>query len=423
MSSTNPLNAGDVNVDVVTVSGLNGSNPLGIRNQVREIVIYESIFSNFLHGSLVIQDAIGLMSKYPIVGEELLSIEFGLQDDSIRKIRGQFLIFSVEEIDRSSDNKSQAYILKFCSVEKLQDVVQPMNAYNNTIDSIVRRIVQYNLQSNKAVNTERTLGVQEIAFPSSVPSKSIDFLSRRAISSLNRSSSFLFFERLNEGFVFKTVEQLIRESSTRDEYFLYPERTIEARARDFFTVQDFYFDSRFNTLDKLVNGLVDSELLQYDLVTKKQTSTTFKYRDVFREMTHVDSRVPGKLNTDGYLSLLEDNSSLDATKNEYTYIVDDSSRPKTFLEKSYGHRKVFFNSLQQVQGTIAVPGLPDRKAGDVITLKIPPMEGDTDTAVDQDNFVSGDFLVTNIKHTILNNQKYSMTLDLTKDCYRTKINV
>lgn len=81
------------------------------------------------------------------------------------------------------------------------------------------------------------------------------------------------------------------------------------------------------------------------------------------------------------------------------------------------------NSLRQVQGTIVVPGFTEIRPGMLIDLTVPPMEGSTDVGQDQDNFVSGLFLITNVKHNIFGNSKYTMTLDITKDNYRTKINV
>lgn len=427
--STDQVIGSEVNVQDIILERVDGEGrPLSIRQQVQEIVIYESVFSKFLHGYLFIQDAIGLLSNFPIVGEEKIRLKYRLNDTRSRTISAEFFIFAVEDISISADNKSQSYILKFCSLEKIEDIRNSVdNAFNEPISNIVKKIVRDGLKSNKKVAVEDSLGSQHLVFPSMQPSVALQMCERRAISSINRSSSWVFYETLNDGFVFKTLEQHVREQSTATEkpykYFMFTERSKDAKELDFFNIHGFSFDTRFNTLEKIQNGMVDSELLQYDIITKKQKRNEYRYREVFNDMYHVDQRAPGKLNSDKFLEKYEDPGKIPTSKNEYSYILTDSSLPQTYFERSYGHRNVYMNSLRQVQGTIVVPGFTEIRPGMLIDLTVPPMEGSTDVGQDQDNFVSGLFLITNVKHNIFGNSKYTMTLDITKDNYRTKINV
>lgn len=424
--STDQVIGSDVNVNEIILTRLDGAgSPLSIRPQVQEIVIYESLFSKFLHGYLLIQDSIGLLNNFPIVGEEKVTIKYRLSDTKSRTISAEFFIFSVDDITRSDDNKSQAYILKFCSEEKIQDIKAAINnAYNEPISNMVKKIVSQGLKSSKRITVEESMGNQQIVFPTVSPTKALQMCEMMAVSSSNKSSSWTFYETLNEGFYFQTIEKLVKEAPEKPlQYFMFTEKNKQARDLDFFNVQSYYFDTRFNTLEKIKSGMVDGELLQYDLITKRQKRNEYKYRDVFNDMEHLEKRAPGKLNSDEFLKKYEEAGNLPTSKNEYSYIITDSSKPATYFEKSYGHKKVYMNSLKQIQGTISVPGYSEIRVGTVIELVIPPMEGSTDVGQDQDNFVSGRFLITNIKHSILGNNKYNMTFDITKDNYRTKINV
>ena len=60
--------------------------------------IFEDIFSPFISGTIVIQDAVGLLNRLPIIGEEILELDVitpGLDDTKQNKIQGKFYIYKI----------------------------------------------------------------------------------------------------------------------------------------------------------------------------------------------------------------------------------------------------------------------------------------------------------------------------------------
>jgi len=425
MASDQSLLAGSVTVDEIILSTIDNKKRLNIKGQVIEFNIYESIFSTFLNATMILQDGIGLFNNYPIIGEEKVKISFRIPNSNEqRTITAEFHLFSVDSVDHADDNLSSTYVCSLTSLEKRFDVVGGVsNAYRENISSIVQKIVKDNLNTNKSVTTEQTAGTQHINFPNGIPSKALKLCTTRAVSEKNISSSYVFFERLNDGFFFKTIEQLIKDGKKDiKEYKLITQNVEGTRDDEFFKIISFNINKRFNTFEKMIGGLVDSELLRYDIITKKQNRNTYKYRNMFTKVEHIDDRSSGKMLSDDFIREFEDDSQFPATRTEYSYIVEDSSKPPTLFERSYGYRKMYMTSMSQIDLTISVPGLTNVKAGDVINIRVPSFDGNQEIYEDQEQYVSGNFLVANVKHLINTNQNYSVVMDLAKDSYRNEIN-
>lgn len=425
MASDQSLLAGSVTVDEIILSTIDNKKRLNIKGQVIEFNIYESIFSTFLNATMVLQDGIGLFNNYPIVGEEKVKITFRIPNSNEqRAITAEFHLFSVDTVDNADDNLSSTYVCNLTSLEKRFDVVGGVsNAYRENISSMVQKIVKDNFNTTKSITTEQTAGIQHINFPNGIPSKALSMCANRAVSEKNISSSYVFFERLNDGFFFKTIEQLIKDGKKDiKEYKLITQNVEGTRDDEFFKIVSFNVNKRFNTFEKMVGGCVDSELLRYDLITKKQNRNTYKYRNMFNKVEHIDDRSSGKMLTDGFIKDFEDDSQFPATRTEYSYVVEDSSKPPTLFERSYGYRKMYMTSMSQIDLTISVPGLTNIKAGDVINIRVPSFDGNQELYEDQEQYVTGNFLVANVKHLINTNQNYSVVMDLAKDSYRNEIN-
>ena len=73
-----------INVSSVTVDKIDIESSFGKYDLVphlEELNIYESIFSNYLHAHLTLQDAFNIPFKLPIIGEETIDVSIRLEGD------------------------------------------------------------------------------------------------------------------------------------------------------------------------------------------------------------------------------------------------------------------------------------------------------------------------------------------------------
>jgi len=426
------IKGGDVEVVSVTLTRLSDGYSTSIKPQVKEINIYESLFSKFIHGQILFFDAIGLYNDFPIVGEESITIEYGLPgQNEIENIIITGHVFTIENMDNDDSNLAAGYIIKFISLEKRYDTIESVvNPYNDNISNVVKKIVTDYLKSDKEVVVEDTFGEQQIVFPSLSPTNALQLCASRAISQTNLSSSYVFYESLDQQFIFKTIEQIVKDAKNNliQKYTLSPQEfgidtgTGNSRENEFTKIVAFLPKKRFNTINKFKNGLLDSELLEFDIITKKQTSTKYKYREMFDRVEHMDNRSSGKLNTDVFLEEYESKSQFDATRAEYSYVVADSSKLPTHFERSYGFKKMYVNSIMENLTTIVIPGNPLMRCGQMLEIDVPVFAGTTD-GLQNDNYMSDNYLITSMTTTISGESAYAITADVVKDSYLNEIDL
>ena len=68
--------AGDVSINAVEL--IAGGSKIDIREQISFIEFYENLFSPFITGKVVLQDAQDLVNRMPLIGQELLRCDIEL---------------------------------------------------------------------------------------------------------------------------------------------------------------------------------------------------------------------------------------------------------------------------------------------------------------------------------------------------------
>ena len=91
--------AGEVDIQLVEVIAASGKS-LDIRNQILSVNIYESIFSPFITGSILVKDSLELINFFPLTGEETLNIRIATPGytDVGTYINNRFFIYKNMEL-------------------------------------------------------------------------------------------------------------------------------------------------------------------------------------------------------------------------------------------------------------------------------------------------------------------------------------
>jgi len=424
---------------------------LDITYHVTSLTFFEDMFSPALHGEMVIFDAIDLLNgihlptgddlSFPIVGEETISVQFGVTGVKTQ-VNLEFDIYSISDITPSPQNKYRSYILKFCSREHTMDaytlVQHPFNTqisnaanviFTKYLSTPISQTYQYQKKlPPKNLVTQATMGVQQLIIPRLSPFESMKFLTKRALAEkTNISGTYLFFESKKQ-FNFCDIEYCIQQGITKQAkdantfHYYYgsaiQDNVVQFSKKQFKIITSLVQKSKFDTIEKLKEGVFESDLLLFDSVN--QEAKTYHYSLSEEESKYVT--LDKYLENSNYFVMKE----LPGKYTKKFFVAKDVTIPDTYIEKIIPERTSYMMRLAQNMFTIETVGDPTVDVGDVINIEYPTVYTDTSTTSGQaplfkpDKYLSGNFLVVTIKHK-LTLQTYYTTMDVYKIGYAAPV--
>ena len=299
-------------------------SPIELHLMVLEYNLYEDIFSNFMKIEVLISDAIGLIDKFPIIGNEDLLLTYGLAEEEIFQEK-----FKIYRVSNRSIVKARQHSIVLHGIT--------YEGYRNSIDSVYRPYIDYeatnivydlfyeHLQPWYA-NQEFNLPHKEIFMPikssnqisrvstGQNPAQVINMIAAEAQSSTSKDyetpSNYLFYED-NRKFNFVPLDFLIAEKNDAEipEFFLAVpqdkdqnekgENSGERKPGAFpsRSIISFKFVEQFDHLDSAHRGAFQNEVNVIDPIMKRfkmhpmqgsdQRKHQFKYNRDFDNLTHL----------------------------------------------------------------------------------------------------------------------------------------
>jgi len=444
----------------VVLKNADGSRSATITSMIRQISITEDIFKNTLYGSVAIRDATellgGLPDNFPIIGEEFLEIDYEVDwlPSAVRSPGLRFAVYKISNIQYANNNTKKEYILHFCSEEHIIDATYVvMKAYSGQHSDNIKNLLQDYLQIDKKDTPfkgkrikpldklEPTRGLQNICIPRLPPLQAAQLIARRSISDTTEfnSGTYLFFENF-KGFNFCCIEYLIKQGIQKakaggalnpesDFRYVFENPTVDkdkAQPREKQTILRMTHKSFFDTIEKLKNGMFESDVLVYDYVDHKTIPTRYRFLDN-DDKTNSKSLVLGGQDGTSYpensITFMKSVTSTDDKDIKYSrffFIPKDTSATNqdTFLDIIYPSRASYFTRLAQNMMTLDVYGNPNINAGDVIFIQVP--EGNPNDPSMLNRFTSGFYLICTINH-ILTQTTYQCKWDVYKNAFSAKV--
>lgn len=444
----------------IVLKNADGSRSVNITNLIRQMSITEDIFKNTLYGSVSIRDASdllgGLPSQFPILGEEFLEIDYEVDwlPSPVKAPSLRFAVYKISNIQYADNNTKKEYVLHFCSEEHIIDAsFVVMKAYSGQHSDNIKSLLQDYLFIDKKDTPfkgkriknidklEPTRGLQNICIPRLPPIQAAQLIARRSISDTQEfnSGTYLFFENF-KGFNFCDIEYLIKEGiqkaksggalkSDSDFRYVFENPMInpkKSQPREKQTILKMTHKSFFDTIEKLKNGMFESDVLVYDYVDHKTIPTRFRFLDN-DDKTNSKALVLGGQNGTSYpensVTFMKSVTSTDDKDIKYSrffFIPKDTSATNqdTFLDIIYPARASYFTRLAQNMMTLDVYGNPNINAGDAIFIQVP--EGNPNEPSNLNNFTSGFYLVCTINH-IFTQTTYQAKYDVYKNAFSAKV--
>lgn len=406
----------DYNLIAINMLGA-GTPTLDLKPSMTELSYFEDIYSNVASGQLMITDAMGIIEKLSMHGNEYIRIAFGKDDNPDITIDRLFRIYKISSRQKTSGFDSEAYVIHFCSDELIvSEQYKVSKSYKNKkISDIVNDICKVYLKvpKTKTTNIEITKGLHSFIVPNFKPLEAINWLALYARSKANVGSDMLFFEDKN-GFNFASLQTLFGKTP----YFTYEYRPKniatqehgEDKAKEIFNVLGYEVSNSFDTMQGISHGTFASRLITIDPLLRRHDKIDFNYAKY-----HSTSKS------------LNDNPVVNNLKNRFGHALYDASEGclkmsftnKGHYEVDYIKKKpgsvpndIFsetFMSQRKAQLALAnytrmkffIAGDPNVTVGMTINFNMLTQNPATkDDPKSPDKLYSGKYLITAVRHMI-----------------------
>lgn len=209
------LPAGSIRIDTLSLI-TNSGQSVDLRGIVLELNIYESIEQPFIVADMILDDALGLHTDMPIVGDELVSINFQTPHKSfLKSVNLQLQVISIREYQVDRALRKAGYMLRMVSPQYMKNITTRIRQSweAKPVDAIARDVFEQYLGGSDLI-VSPTSGLRTIVIPAMSPTRALKFLSREAVSNSKKPSNFVFFQNA-DGFYFVTIEDIIEKDVAR----------------------------------------------------------------------------------------------------------------------------------------------------------------------------------------------------------------
>ena len=200
---------------------------------ITEINVFEDMFRHSLTGNLLITDTKEFINKFPIVGQERLTMKIKTPSPEIKKedifegeifdfIERRFVINKVQSRDAIATG-AQFYELKFISEHALVNSTKKISkSYVNSKSNIGEMVEdllknELGLPQDK-IFVEPTLGSRSMLMQNINPHTFIQNLTKEAISKEDGSPNYVYYENKN-GVFFRTLQHMYKQQSRGQFHF------------------------------------------------------------------------------------------------------------------------------------------------------------------------------------------------------------
>lgn len=421
---TKAYEAGDVKIIGITISKITGPQKVvDLRSQLLSLSMYEDINEPSMVLEIILADAINLVQDYPIVGEEIIVVNFVTPGRDSPTKKG-FIVYSVDSTGVSPSGRGSVYTIKAVSpFHFFSSGTLIEKSYNDTVDEIVKDIVKtVAKESNIPFSNlliEKTKGLVPITIPRLNPFQAIDMLRQKAISAeIPSGGMFVFFEN-QYGMQFKSIETLLKENKNdvASKSFTYAPDTKSDKSREqyaFRNILRYEHLDKFNSVEKIINGAVVNAVQSFDILSKELETFTFKLAEKASTFTATDN----KASLPNSNQFIEKHSK---TIGKKFFVPKDSSKGADFIETNLGAKQAFSTLMNQNSVRILINGDNYISTGEVVELNLPETSGTTERKT-KDRLNSGNYIITRLRHILTmeegNKPKHQIAMDCSRLGYK-----
>jgi hypothetical protein len=392
-----------------SLSNHDGTKTVSIGDMINTIEIEEDISKVCIQGFITITDAVNIIDNFPIIGEEILTLE--VEDFYEEVVTYQFHVYAIDTLATNNTGTMQVYVLRIYSKDFIKsESVEISLAYRGKISESVKSIYDEHFISNKVIEIEETLGEQAFVVPNLTPIETILMMASKSFSDVYKSSNFVFFERKDKYF-FGTHEKLFEDGQETKRKYLYSSvnSDIEDRAEQMNKIQAFSLNKRMNLLEEMRSGAAISRVIKLDLATKSYENLDYKHYERVKDYKHTDS-VTKDYHSEAFNKEFfgEDNIT-----NDYVVFQDSTRQDQQSYQDIVSQRLSTSYYLNSIAMYIKIYGANNINVGDLIRFELQDLSSANDYPKNHAT-LSGLYMVSTIK-SVYDGTRWDMTIGLLKD--------
>jgi hypothetical protein len=348
-------------VDITTLIISNSNQYIDARDKVVGFSIFEDIYSPFVYIELAIIDYDSFAKKFPLLGEEYLTVIF--KTENSKEINYTFLLYKNDSTVIQKMNYAQTSILRGITIDKAFDSTKKINesftgSYTDIAEAIFNTYISSSV-GNKKLYGEPARGISKLVFPQLTPLESILMCRRKAVSLSGVFSPYVFFQN-SDGYYFVSINTLFDKGISLKDPFVHVLTTnnlnplidteFSISGSKFKTdVISFSMASNYDSVIKIDFGAYNSSTFNFDLTTK-QFVLKNEY-NLSRRYDKFQLGTTGEFNSSKFLSSFNDRGvkyfntltdvSLQLEGTQYDFYPDAASEMKSYsLQVSESSAKI-----------------------------------------------------------------------------------
>ena len=390
-------------ISLITISG----QRVELKKMMMELSYFEDIYSFVTSGHVIIGDALGIVDKYQLVGNEYLEIDFGRAKDLNENVVKVFRVYKLGKRVPQGNLNSEVLTLHFCSEELiLSEQIKVGGSYNGKgagqeISKTVKQILVESLKIKKNLYLEDTSGIYNFIVPRLKPFEAISWLSLYARpSSQNLAGADMIFFENKKGFHFKSLRSMFSQEVYKT--FKYQQNNIESSFEDkTSSVIQYEFVKSYDLLNEISSGMFANRLISVDPLTRSYKITNFDYKTYSANNTPMNGNsvlsestnrlgLTQNMASESVVKVMIGNSS----QYEVPYVKEKpgSVANDIYVENFVPHRQAQIALANYTLVKIVVPGDPNLVAGMTINFNLYAFQIN-DNNRELDKFYSGSHLL------------------------------
>jgi hypothetical protein len=424
-----------VKLKKLVLESANGKKKIDIREIMREMVLYEDLFSPSLTAEIMVVTSVPIDDALPFTGQDFITIQFQSPDKG--NVEAKLSLYKVSDRVQGAKRRQFVYFLKcaspeFCHNEK----VRISKFYDDKQTEIVKKLydawVKDFSNKKKLVIHGESKDKDRILVPNWSPLHAINFVTNRCAKNDEPNSlpNFIFYEALKPGgngseFHYVSFGDLVKNKQPVKEYVHVEEKSLNGSENDDVAsrnVRSFQVKSTADYLAEVSSGSLAGKTIIVDITKKRYDIHEYNYFDEFKatrgkieknpnlaEPTDKEKVVP----SDSYISVLPKRRGL-FTDKEPGEAVDEDKENSSRVEQTAWRRNMFMSRIENTKCILETSGDSNLRVGDMVTWDIPSNQPVL-TQQKKNPYIKGKWLVVSVAHKINKDNGYTQTVEIVKD--------
>jgi hypothetical protein len=396
-----------------------------ITKEITEISIYESIYTPFMYGDLVIIDTSAMLSTFPFVGQEKLRLIWEREDKTVET---EFYITDIADVSQINDSTG-TYTLNFTSEKQVRNsfCLFSKSYKGNSVD-IIKSIFKEYLREDIQTSTRGMLS-HNVVFPYTKPISAINMV-QQTTPAEDGTPMFVYETLYGNRTYLSSMKAMLNQAPVMK---IEPKNIINSDNGNMIVggmknyrnqINQMAIIKGYDTLSHISQGSFGAQTISVDIGKQMADITDFDFRKHAPPISKdwittffAFEDVPNSENIAGSNGVRV--NGIRSTKlhvqHKNTLAYEDFPNLNDVEPNVFASMKSYMKRLNTTTLHVYMNSVTELEAGKTVDVVFPRFSPNLEGIDDiEDKVNSGKYLISAIRHYV-KNRDYSMSLELVRD--------